>query len=109
MADLTMTRGARWAAIGLLLLTLIVGGANLLATYLQVRTVRSAVQAECHFNHDLGGVPITVGPTGKASVLGVEIVADSRLAWRGLGCPGTLPPPSPSFVKWALYYHLPAS
>jgi hypothetical protein len=37
MADLTMSRGARWAAIGLLLLTMIVGGANLAATYLEVR------------------------------------------------------------------------
>ncbi len=110
MPDLTMTRGARWAAIGLLLLTLIVGGANLLATYLQVHTVRGAVQAECRFNHDLGGVPITINPaTKKASLLGVEIVADSRLAWRGLGCPGQLPAPSPSFVRWALYYHLPAN
>lgn len=33
MADLTMSRGARWAAVGLLLLTLVVGGANLAATY----------------------------------------------------------------------------
>lgn len=110
MADLTMTRGARWAAIGLLILTLITGGANLLATYLEVSAVRGAVKAECHFNYDLGGVPITVNPaTGKASVLGVKIVADSRAAWRGLGCPGRLPSPSPSFVKWALYYHLPAN
>lgn len=109
MADLTMTRGARYAALGLLLLTLLTGGANLLATYLQVGTVRAAVKAECHFNYDLAGVPIAVNPsTGKASVLGVKIVADSRAAWRGLGCPGTLPPPSPSFMKWALYYHLPA-
>jgi hypothetical protein len=110
MPDLTMTRGARLAAIGLLILVLIMGGANLLATYLQVHTVRAAVQAECHFNYDLGGVPITVNPaTRKASVLGVKIVADSRAAWRGLGCPGLLPSPSPSFAHWARYYHLPAS
>ena len=37
MADLTITRGARLAAVGLLVLTLIVGAANLLASYLQVQ------------------------------------------------------------------------
>jgi hypothetical protein len=33
MTDITITRGARRAAIGLFILTLIVGGANLLATF----------------------------------------------------------------------------
>lgn len=36
MPDLTTTRRARLAALGLLLLTLVVGGANLVATYQQV-------------------------------------------------------------------------
>ncbi|HEV2376226.1 MAG TPA: hypothetical protein VGS19_29160 [Streptosporangiaceae bacterium] len=115
MPDLTMTRGARYAAVGLLLLTLLTGGANLVATYLQVQAVRHTVQAvghaseaQCKFDYDLSGVPISINPaTGQASLLGVKIVADSRAAWRGLGCPGRLARPSPSFVKWARFYHLP--
>ena len=45
MHDLTMTRGARWAATGLLILTLVVGGGNLWATYDQVGSVRAAEAA----------------------------------------------------------------
>ena len=37
MADLTITKGARLAAVGLLILTLIVGAGNLLASYLEVQ------------------------------------------------------------------------
>lgn len=37
MADLTITKGARLAAVGLLILTLIVGAGNLLAAYLEVQ------------------------------------------------------------------------
>lgn len=37
MADVRITRGARLAAIGLLVLTLVVGAANLLAGYLEVQ------------------------------------------------------------------------
>jgi hypothetical protein len=37
MADLTITRGARLAAAGLLILTLITGAGNLLASYLDVQ------------------------------------------------------------------------
>jgi len=44
-ADLTITRGARRAVIGLLLLTLITGAGNLLATYLQVQASQAAIQA----------------------------------------------------------------
>ena len=55
--------------------------------------------ASCAFYHDLAPVPITPGPTGKASKLGVQIVSDSRAAYVGQGCPGPLPPPDPSFVR----------
>lgn len=48
MPDLTMTKGARWAAIGLLGLTLIVGGGNLWATYDQVSAVRAATARAGH-------------------------------------------------------------
>ncbi len=75
----------------------------------QVRALQRAVTSSCKFNADLAGLPITVSPaTGKATLLGVQIVSDARATWRGLGCPGMLPPPSPSFAKWARYYRLPA-
>lgn len=46
MADLTITRGARRAAIGLLVLTLIVGGGNLWASYAQVQADKAAQHRE---------------------------------------------------------------
>jgi len=74
----------------------------------QVRVLQRAVTSSCRFNADLADLPVTVNPaTGKAALLGVKIVADAREAWHGLGCPGALPPPSPSFRRWAAYYRLP--
>jgi len=62
----------------------------------------------CRQERDVGGLPVAVNPvTGRASLLGVSIVADARTAWRGLRCAGVLPPPDPSFTRWARYYHLP--
>lgn len=108
MTDLTITRGARRAAIGLLILTLLVGAGNLWASWNEERGTRHAAASSCRFFSDLAGVPVTVAPgTAKASILGVQIISDSRLAWHGLGCPGVLPPPAPSFVRWAQYYRLP--
>lgn len=108
MDDLTISRGAKRAAIGLLILVLLVGGGNLWASWDETRGVQRAAASSCRFFADLAGVPIAVSPaTGKASLLGVQIVSDSRLAWRGLRCPGSLPPPSPSFEQWAKYYRLP--
>ena len=104
----TITRGARRAAVGLLVLTLITGAGNLLASWNEARGVQHAAASSCRFFADLAGVPIAVSPaTGKPAELGVQIVSDSRIAWRGLGCPGVLPPPSPSFAQWARYYRLP--
>jgi len=108
MADLTTTRSARLAAAGLLILTLLVGAGNLWASWDETRSVQHAAASSCRFFADLAPLPITTSPaTGKASLLGVKIVSDSRLAWRGLGCPGSLPPPAPSFAQWAKYYRLP--
>lgn len=64
-------------------------------------------RASCGFYHDLTPLPITTGPTGKASRLGVQIVSDSRATYVGQGCPGPLPPPDPSFVRWARYFGIP--
>lgn len=114
---LDMTRGALHATLFLFVFTLVLFAANILFTAHEVNSIRAntthigmAVQAQCHFNSDLAGLPLAVNPkTGKAALLGVKIIADARLAWRVLGCPGTLPPPSPSFAKWARYYHQPAT
>ena len=93
---------------GLVALTLVVGGGNLWASWTEGQGVQHSSASACRFFADLAGLPVTVTPTTKkASLLGVQIVADSRLAWRGLGCPGTLAPPAPSFEQWARYYHLP--
>lgn len=74
----------------------------------QVAKLQRAVLSSCAFAADVGSAPVAAGPGGKASELGVSIVADSRAQWRQLGCPGHLPPPQPSFAKWARYYHLDA-
>jgi hypothetical protein len=125
-----MTRGARRAIIYLFTLTVVLAGLNLYWTSrevgqvrgvvrtqaaqarvqaAQVRKLRTAVRSSCNFAADLAGAPVAVSPaTGKASELGVKIVSDSRVQWRGLGCPGRLAPAQPSFVKWARYYHLPS-
>lgn len=106
--DLAISRGAKRAAIGLLILTLLTGAGNLLASWDEARGVQQAAASSCRFFADLAGLPLTVSPaTGKASLLGVQIVSDSRIAWRGLHCPGVLPPPSASFTRWAEYYRLP--
>jgi hypothetical protein len=108
-ARLRMTQGALRAAVILLVVSAVFTGATLLVTARQIRTLHMEISSQCKFDSDLGAAPITVNPaTHKASLLGVSIVADSRLAWRGLRCPGTLPPPDPSFVKWARYWKLPA-
>lgn len=74
------------------------------------RRLRREVLSECAFNGDLGGVPVTNNPaTGRPSLLGLRIVSDSRVAWHQAGCPGHLVRPSPSFAKWARFYHLPTS
>lgn len=103
-----MTRGARRAIIYLFTLTVVLAGLNLFWTSREVGRVRAAVVASCGFAAALSSAPLAVNPkTGKASLLAVKIVADSRAQWLGLGCPGRLPPPSPSFVKWAKAYGQP--
>lgn len=71
-----------------------------------VAVLRREVRAECSFNSILAPLPVTVPPGARrASLLGVEVVASSREAWHRAGCAGRLPPPSPSLLRWAAYYH----
>jgi len=104
-----MSRGARHGFAYLSILMLLLAGANLLWTSLEVRSADTKAQAQCQFDADLGGAPVTVDPrTGKASLLAVTIISDARTAWRQSGCPGRLAAPSPSFRQWAAHYRLPA-
>lgn len=106
----TMSPGARRAIGVLFALVLLLGAANLLFTVREVTAVHNAVIASCAFDSDLGTAPvIVVPPAKKAGLLGVKIVSDARVAWHGLGCPGSLPPPGQGFVFWARFYHLPVS
>jgi hypothetical protein len=103
-----ISAGARNALIILIGLGLALNMITIIFSAREVGALRSAVQAQCLFDADLGGVPVMVNPaTGKAAKLGVTIISDARVAWYGLGCPGALAPPSPSFRKWAEYYRLP--
>jgi len=112
-----ITEGARrasrrlaWSLVVLFAVTAVIGAANLIYTTQQVHRVRHAERSACGFYAHLADLPISVNPvTRKATLLAVQIVSDARVSWRGLGCPGTLPPPAPSFVKWAAFFKLPVS
>lgn len=103
-----ITPGAKRAVVMLFVLVVALTAANLWFTASEVDRVRGAVLASCAFAADVGSAPVAVAPGGKASELGVAIVADSRAQWRRLGCPGHLAPPQPSFIRWARYYGLDA-
>lgn len=114
-----MSPGARRGLLYLLVLGIAINTAAFWLSARSVNDVRyqqdrlhAAVLKLCQFNADLGNAaadPVTLNPaTHKASELGIQILADSRAAWRGLGCPGALQAPSPSFTHWAREYHLPA-
>lgn len=105
-----MTAGARHAIAVLLVIGIVYAAATLFIGSATVNQLQDEVHAQCKFDRDLGSVPVTVSPATKtASKLGVTIVSDARQGWRGLACPGVLPPPKPSFVKWAKFYKLPAN
>ncbi|HEX7995896.1 MAG TPA: hypothetical protein VF506_18405 [Streptosporangiaceae bacterium] len=76
-------------------------------------TLQTRQLTQCQFNRDLGNlakVKVALNPkTHKASKVGIAIVADSRAAFRGLGCRGELDKPGPSFIHWARIYKLPAN
>jgi hypothetical protein len=124
---------ARYLAYALCVLFVVmiaIGGANLLFTSNQVHAVRAQnvqieqnarslavanavlrkqITADCGFDRDLSGLPLTNLPNGHPSELGVKIISDSRGAWAGHGCPGHLPPPDPTYVRGAKFYSLPVN
>lgn len=100
------SRRVLWATIsvaGVLLVGAII--------YLAVSLVQadSRIAASCRFWADIGAAPIAAPARQDASRLGVSVIADARQAWHGSGCAGVLPPPQPSFVRWAKFYRLPYS
>lgn len=116
-----MTRGARqathrlvWSLIVLFAFTIIIGLLNLLFTSNQVHNLRHTnarleqqVRADCGWYEHISGLPITFPPGAvRPTRLGVQLIVDSRIAWTGHGCPGKIPPPDPSLLKWAAYYHI---
>jgi len=132
-----MTAGARraahalaWSLVVLFAVVIGIGAANLLFTSSQVHQVQKnsentrrlaqsqariiarqaqQIQADCGFYRDLAGLPLVNLPNGHPSELGVKIVSDSRGAWATRGCLGKLPPPDPTFVRGAKFYHLPVN
>jgi hypothetical protein len=96
-----------WALIVLFVAGMLVSGLNLLFTASQVNGVAQRTKAACAFWRDIAAVPLVNIP-GKPypSEFSVTVVAHSRQAFRGFGCPGGLPAPSSSFVDGARIYHL---
>jgi hypothetical protein len=103
-----ITSGARRGIAYLFIFIALIAAISLIYTTLTADHLHVELQSQCQFDADLGGVPVSLNPaTGRASVLGVKIVSDSRVAWHQAGCPGRLAPPSPSVARWAKFYHLP--
>jgi hypothetical protein len=97
-----------YGIVVLFALAFLVAVAAVTGVVTEVSALQREVRSQCKFDADLAGVPVSLNPaTNKPSVLGIKIVSDSRVAWRQAGCPGTLPAPSPSFTRWARFYHLP--
>ena len=103
-----MTAGARHSFIFLTVLIFLIAGAALIVGVREIGGLQAQIRAECKFDGDIGTFPVTINSaTGKASLLGVAIVSDARVAWHGHGCTGQIPAAAPSFIRWARYYHLP--
>lgn len=63
--------------------------------------------ASCGFYRVLGILPVVaMPPVKRPSRVAVQIVAGARVAYTGQQCRPPLPPPDPSVVRWAAYYHL---
>ena len=101
-----MTSGAKRGLIYLVVVGILldVGQFYLLSRSISAITVQQ--RSGCKFYDDLGAAPVAE-VNGKASLLGVTIVSDARVAWHEGGCPGEQQAASSSFLKWAKVYKLP--
>lgn len=73
-----------------------------------------AIASSCDFLRPLTGLPVTiVASTGKPSELSIQIITGAREQYAAQCHPPfvtqPLPPPDPSLVKWAEYYHIPVT
>jgi hypothetical protein len=124
------SRQLAYALCVLFAVGLAIGAANLLWTNSQVHALQDTqdalrrtnsallvttrkqerqIQADCVFYGHLAGLPVTTNiTTGKPTRLSVQLISDVRVTWRDRDCPGMLPPPDPSFTRWARAYGLPA-
>jgi hypothetical protein len=93
-----------WSLIILFIVVIGLSGLNLWFTANQVNGAEQRSQAACSFWKDLAIVPVSNAQNGWPSQLAISIVAHSREAYRGFGCPGKLPPPSASFIRGANHY-----
>lgn len=104
-----MTRGAARAVVTLFVLSLVLAGLNFTWTANEVNTATTQARAMCQFDVHLGTAPLPLpARAAMPTRLGVTIIADARAAFRQAGCTGRLPPPDPSFARWAKFYKLPA-
>jgi hypothetical protein len=113
-----ITAGARraahrlaWSLVVLFVVSASLSAGNLLYTTQKVDEANVRARAQCLQNMHISPSPVTVllvsGKPPAKPPLGVQIVSDNRVAWRQAGCEGHLPPPDPSFLKWAHFYGLP--
>jgi hypothetical protein len=74
---------------------------------------QAVIAKACDFWYPLTSLPVTVlRPGGRPSELSVRIIAGARESYDGQ-CRDSerrpLPPPDPSFAKWARVYHVPVT
>jgi hypothetical protein len=101
-----MTRGARRAFVTI---TILVFAISLMAFALGARSISqltAAQRSQCLADRDISNVA-AIKITQKPSRTLISFVAHERQAFAGLGCPGKLAPPDPSFTRWAKAYRLP--
>lgn len=117
LALVSRWRRTGWLVIAMLVLLL---AAALLAGYVSLSSNRSLISrqqrqldaaqlriaASCSWWHDVGSGEFLGPVPDPAERALVVIIADSRVAFVGQGCPGQLPPVSSTLSRWAEYFHL---
>lgn len=80
-----------------------------------IAALQKSIASDCDFWYPLTSLPVTVNiTTGKPTELSVQIITGARESYAGQ-CTDDgvhrppLPPPDPSLIRWARYYHLPVT